>query len=86
MANKHKKEIRELSTRELKDLLNDEKDNLTRMRLAHAVSPVDSPVKLRYKKRLVAAIHTEIRARELGISESEVKSADTGNTSKKEVE
>lgn len=65
-TNKQKKEIKELTTRELKDLLQEEKENLTRLRLAHAVSPVDSPAKLKQKKRLIAAIQTEIRARELG--------------------
>lgn len=67
--NKQKKEIKELTTRELKDLLQDEKNNLTRLRLAHAVSPVDSPAKLKHKKRLIAAIHTEIKSREMDIAE-----------------
>jgi large subunit ribosomal protein L29 len=59
------KEVRELTTNELRDLIRDESLNLTKLRLAHAVSPVDSPVKLRLKKRLVARLKTELTEREI---------------------
>lgn len=63
------KEIREISTKELRDLIKDESFNLTRIRLAHSVSPVESPVKLRLKKRLVARLKTELREREINNQE-----------------
>jgi len=58
-------EIRELSTKELKEKVEDEKAHLVRLKLNHAVSPLDNPNKLRESRRLVARLKTELRKREL---------------------
>ena len=58
-------EIRELSTKEIKDIVQDRKDQLMKMKLAHAVSPLDDPSKLKNTKRTVARLKTELRKREL---------------------
>ena len=63
-------EIKELTTKELIEKLEDEKSLLVRMRLNHAVSPLDNPNKLGESKRLVARLNTEIRKRELENKES----------------
>ena len=63
-------EIRELTTKELIEKLDDEKSLLVRMRLNHAVSPLDNPNKLGESKKLVARLNTEIRKRELENKES----------------
>lgn len=63
-------EIRELTTKELIEKLEDEKSLLVRMRLNHAVSPLDNPNKLGESKKLVARLKTEIRKRELENKES----------------
>ena len=58
-------EIKELTTKELVEKLQDEKAHLVRLKLNHTVSPLDNPNKLRESRRLVARLKTEIRKREL---------------------
>lgn len=63
-------EIKELTTKELIEKLEDEKSLLVRMKLNHAVSPLDNPNKLGESKKLIARFNTEIRKRELENKES----------------
>jgi large subunit ribosomal protein L29 len=58
-------EIRELSAPELKERILEEREVLVRMKLNHTVSPLDNPVKIRYQRRLVAKLITEVKRREL---------------------
>ncbi len=53
-------EIKELSTKELKERIDSEKELLVRMRLNHAVSPLDNPLKIRDARRNVARMNTEL--------------------------
>jgi large subunit ribosomal protein L29 len=57
--------IRELTDKELVEAVADEQTNLTRMRLAHAVNPLESSMKLKNTRKLVARLKTEIRNREI---------------------
>jgi large subunit ribosomal protein L29 len=58
-------EVKELSTPELKERVELEKNTLVKMRLNHAVSPLDNPVKLKYVRKDIARLLTELRKREL---------------------
>ncbi|MDF1546357.1 MAG: 50S ribosomal protein L29 [Bacteroidales bacterium] len=58
-------EIKELTAKELIEKLVDEKSMLVRMKLNHAVSPLDNPNKIGESRRLIARLNTEIRKREL---------------------
>lgn len=58
-------EVRELSDKELKERLDAERIALNQMVLNHSVSPLDSPVKIKEKRRDIARFLTEIRQREL---------------------
>ena len=58
-------EVRELSDKELNERLDAEKTALDQMVLNHSVSPLDSPVKIKEKRRDIARFMTEIRQREL---------------------
>jgi len=58
-------ELKDLTVVELQDKLQDERSSLTKLRFAHTVSPVESPVLLRNKRKTVARILTELRMREL---------------------
>ncbi|MCB8994498.1 MAG: 50S ribosomal protein L29 [Bacteroidales bacterium] len=53
-------EIKELSTKELKERIDSEKELLVRMRLNHAVSPLDNPMKIRDSRKNVARMQTEL--------------------------
>ncbi|MDR1866440.1 MAG: 50S ribosomal protein L29 [Bacteroidales bacterium] len=58
-------EIKELSTAELKERIETEKNALVRMKLNHAVSPLDNPMKLKFARKDIARLLTELRTREL---------------------
>lgn len=58
-------EIRELSTQDIIERIEEEKASLVRMRLNHEVSPLDNPNQLKEAKAVVARLKTELRARQL---------------------
>lgn len=51
--------IRELSNEELVERLAEERLKLTKMRLSHAVSPLENPMELKHARKLVARLLTE---------------------------
>lgn len=57
--------IREMSTSELKERLEEEKKHLVKLKLNHAVSPLENPMKIQAYRKIVARIKTELRNREL---------------------
>lgn len=58
-------EIRELSEKELEERLESEENMLVRLRMNHAVSPLDNPYKIVETRRNVARLKTEVRARQM---------------------
>ena len=58
-------EIRELSNQELLERIDNEKTALVRMRLNHAISPLDNPQKIKESRKTVARLMTEMRKREI---------------------
>ncbi len=58
-------EIRELSIQDIKERIEDNKTILTKMRLNHAVSPLDNPNKIGETKKDIARLKTELRARQI---------------------
>jgi large subunit ribosomal protein L29 len=58
-------EINELTTKEIVEKIEIEKENLVRLRLNHAVSPLDNPLKIKESRRNVARLKTVLRQREL---------------------
>ena len=57
--------INELTTAEVKERLAVEQDNLVKMRLNHAISPLENPQLIKSQRRTIARLHTELRKREL---------------------
>ena len=58
-------EIKELTKNEIVERLQVEKENLVRLKLNHAVSPLDNPLKIKDSKKNVARLKTILREREL---------------------
>ncbi len=58
-------EIRELTTKELVERIDTEKTHLIRLKLNHAVSPLDNPLKITETRKNIARLKTELRKREL---------------------
>lgn len=57
-------EIRELSNQELLERIDNEKTALVRMKLNHAISPLENPQKIKESRRTVARLMTEMRMRD----------------------
>lgn len=57
--------VREMSTADLVERLDEEVKHLTKLKLNHAVSPLDNPHKIVESKKTIARMKTEIRKREL---------------------
>ena len=62
---KKKEAIREMSTPDLNDRLEQAREQLVKMRLNHAVSPLDNPNQIRETRKNIARYLTELRRREL---------------------
>ena len=58
-------EIKELTQQELQERLDSEETLLVRMKMNHAVSPLDNPNKIVETRRNVARLKTELRARQI---------------------
>ena len=58
-------EIKELTKNEIVERLQVERENLVRLKLNHAVSPLDNPMKLKENKRTIARLKTVLREMEL---------------------
>ena len=58
-------EIRELTEQELQERLESEETLLVRMKMNHAVSPLDNPNKIVETRRNIARLKTEVRARQI---------------------
>ncbi|KAF0194943.1 MAG: large subunit ribosomal protein L29 [Bacteroidetes bacterium] len=57
--------IRELSTAELLERLEEERKQLIKLKLNHAVSPLENPNKIKTYRRTIARMVTELRSRQL---------------------
>ena len=58
-------EIKELTSKEIVERLQVEKENLVRLKLNHAVSPLENPMKIKEYKKVIARLQTELRVRQL---------------------
>ncbi len=58
-------EIKELTSKEIVERLQTEQESLVRLKLNHAVSPLENPMKIKQSKRNIARMKTILRNREL---------------------
>jgi len=59
------KVIREFTTGEILERLDEEKRQLTKLKLNHAVSPLENPNKIKAYRKTIARLETELRHRVL---------------------
>ncbi len=57
-------EIRALTVDELNSKIHGEKESLQKLKFAHAVSPIENPMKIREAKKLIARLLTALRVKE----------------------
>lgn len=60
-----KEDIKEFSNDELVAKIREEKARYTKMKFNHTVSPLDNPLSLRFVRRDIARLATELRKREI---------------------
>ncbi len=63
-------EVKELSTKELLERLDNEEENLLSLRMNHKISDLDNPHQIKESKRFIARLKTELRKRELNEAKS----------------
>ncbi len=56
-------EIHEFTTKEIEERIDTEKSFLAKLKMNHAVSPLDNPSKIRATKRNIARLKTILRQR-----------------------
>ena len=58
-------EIISLTEEELRQKIQGEKDALEKLRFAHAISPIENPMKIRESRKLIARLQTALTKKEL---------------------
>ena len=58
-------EIKELTTAEIVEKISVTQEELIRMKLNHSVNPLENPMKIRFTRKDVARLNTELRNRQL---------------------
>jgi large subunit ribosomal protein L29 len=58
-----REDIKELSNDELRLRLEEEKALYLKMKMNHAISPIENPMKIRVTRRGIAMLHTELTKR-----------------------
>ena len=58
-------EIKELTTKEIAERIDVEQGKMVRLKLNHAVSPLDNPIILKGVRKDIARLKTEMRNRKL---------------------
>jgi large subunit ribosomal protein L29 len=56
--------IKELSTAEIAERIQEEKQQLTKLKFTHAVSAIESPAKIRETRKVIARLLTELTVRQ----------------------
>ena len=57
--------ITELSTADIVERLEEERKHLTRLKMNHAVSPLDNPHQISSNRKVIARLETELRRRQI---------------------
>lgn len=57
------KEIQALSADQLKEQIAQEKERMLRLKFAHAISPIENPLRIRSSRKQIARLLTELSAK-----------------------
>ena len=60
----NQREVLKLSNEELKEQLVEQKMKYNELKMAHAVSPLENPIQIRFLRKSIARIATELTNRE----------------------
>jgi large subunit ribosomal protein L29 len=57
--------IKELSTAEVIERIEDQREQFAKLKLNHAISPIENPQRIKETRRTIARLETELRKRQL---------------------
>ena len=57
------KEVKALNVEQIQQTIVEEKERLLKLKFAHAVSPIENPMRIRSTRRLIARLMTELTAK-----------------------
>lgn len=57
--------VNDLTTEEIRDKVKEERSSYVKLKMAHSVSPLDNPLKLKASRRLIARMETELKKRSM---------------------
>ena len=55
--------VKDLTTDEVREKIREERATYVKMKIAHTVSPIENPMKLRASRRAIARLETELNKR-----------------------
>ena len=55
--------LTDMPENELHDLLNTERERLIKMKMSHAVSPMENPLQIKFTRKAIARVMTELSKR-----------------------
>ncbi|HAE14356.1 MAG: 50S ribosomal protein L29 [Chitinophagales bacterium] len=58
-------DLKSLNVQDLQQRLEDDRERLQKLQFNHAVNPLENPMQVRFLRREIARLQTEIRKREL---------------------
>ncbi len=58
-------DIQQLSIADIREKIQEEKASLVKLKLNHAVSPIENPAKITVNRKTVARLKTELRKKEI---------------------
>lgn len=58
-----KEELKGLSVEDLRTEIGAEQDRLLKLKFAHAVSPIENPMRIRESRKRIARLNTELTAK-----------------------
>ena len=71
-----KEEIKELSLKELRDQIEVAEKAYRELKVAHAISPIDSPAKITKDRREIARMKTILRQKEIEAAQAAAEAAE----------
>jgi len=57
-------DIKALSVEEIREKIKLEEENLGKLKFAHAISPIENPMRIRVMRKLIARLKTELSTKE----------------------
>lgn len=56
-------DIKELTVEEIKERIKEEKESYSLLKINHGMSPIENPIQLRLKRKVIARLNTELTSR-----------------------